>query len=113
MSHKAIIPYNASNSKVKDASGNIKKDTVHFVLIGQLGKYLEKTDNNSVISANITSEEILNYAFEVIYSSSALIPCRCVLVECSEDEKVQKVYRDYGFKFFQQDGKHFQYYKRL
>lgn len=38
--------------------------------------------------SSITSREILDYAFEVIYASSALIPCKCALVECSDEEKV-------------------------
>ena len=52
-------------------------------------------------------------AFEIIRASSALIPCRCVLVECSENPKVQKVYKDYHFSEFQYDGEHYQFYKRL
>lgn len=67
----------------------------------------------SYAHSEVTSKEILDYAFEVIYSASELIPCRCILVECSDNEKVQKAYRDYDFKFSQNDGKHNQYYKVL
>lgn len=63
--------------------------------------------------SDISSTQILDYAFEVITGASHLIPCRCVMVECSDNEKVQRVYTDYGFKFFQYDGEHYQFYKKV
>ena len=71
------------------------------------------SDTEEEICAEITSSEILDYAFEIIRDSSSLIPCRCVLVECSENPKVQKIYTDYGFSYFQFDGEHYQFYKRV
>lgn len=113
LSHKTLIPSAASKSSVKDASGFKETESVHFVLIGQLGKYKKRLEDGSIQSADISGHEILNDAFEIIRASSALIPCRCVLVECSEDVKVQKVYTDYHFKKFQFDGEHYQFYKRI
>ena len=72
-------------------------------MIGQLGKYIEKLPDGTELRAGIASGEILDYAFEVIRASNSLIPCRCALVECSEEPKVQKAYTDYEFKFFQYD----------
>lgn len=113
LSHKALISETVSKNKVKDTAGFKGAGSVHFVLIGQLGKYIEQLEDGHISSSEITSEEILNDAFEVIRASSNLIPCRCVLVECSENKKVQKVYTDYGFSPFQYDGGHYQFYKRI
>ena len=113
LSHKTLcVTEDMTKTKIKEIDGFKKAKSLHFVLIGQLGKYV--FDNNGTyIRSEITGKEILDYAFEVIYSSSNLIPCRCVLVECSDEEKVKAAYESYGFKFFQNDGKHNQYYKVL
>lgn len=113
LSHKALIPSAASKTSVKDASGFKEAETVHFVLIGQLGKHIERLEDGKICNANISSKEILDNAFEIIRASDALIPCRCVLVECSDNEKVHKVYTDYQFKKFQFDGEHHQFYKQI
>lgn len=113
LSHKTLsVSQSISKTKVRDINGFKQAPTLHFVLIGQLGKYIYLSDNGFV-SSSITSKEILDFAFEVIYASSNLIPCRCVLVECSDEEKVRRVYEDYKFKYFQFDGEHHQYYKLL
>lgn len=113
LSHKTLLPVSASKTSVKEASGFKGAESVHFVLIGQLGKYMERLSDGKIVSADISSKEILDCAFEVVRASSALIPCRCVLVECNSNEKVHKVYTDYHFKFFQFDGEHHQFYKPL
>ena len=113
LSHKSLITEGLPKTKIKTASGFKDSSYIHFVLIGQLGKYIARLDDGSECHANITSSEILDFAFDVIRSSSALIPCRCVLVECSENPKVQQVYKNYHFSEFQYDGEHYQFYKRL
>ena len=113
LSHKVLIPSAASKTSIKNASGFKEAETVHFVLIGQLGKHIEKIDDTRISSADISSKEILDDAFEIIRASSALIPCRCVLVKCSDNPKVHKVYTDYHFKKFQFDGEHHQFYKQI
>lgn len=99
---------NASNSKVRAVGGIKNVEYLHFILIGQLGKFY-----NDECCAEISSEEILDYAFEIIYNVNYLIPCRCVLVECSDEEKIHAVYKNYGFVYFQYDGEHHQFYKRI
>lgn len=113
LSHKTLIPTDISKTRIKDVSGFKDSESLHFVLIGQLGKHIEETEDGKHIFADISSREMLDNAFEVIRASSALVPCRCVLVECSENEKVHRAYENYGFKYFQFDGEHYQYYKRL
>lgn len=113
LSHKSLIAEGLPKTKIKATSGFKDSSSIHFVLIGQLGKYITKSDDGVEYRANITSSEILDFAFDVIRSSSALIPCRCVLVECSENPKVQQVYKNYHFSEFQYDGEHYQFYKRL
>ena len=102
-----------TKTKIKEIDGFKNAQSLHFVLIGQLGKYILKNEDNTYTRSEITSTEILNYAFEVIQASSDLIPCRCVMVECNDEEKVKNVYEKYNFKFFQNDGEHNQYYKVL
>ena len=113
LSHKSLIPSGASKSKIKNASGFAAATSIHFVLIGQLGKHIEKSEDGRYISASISAGEILDYAFEIICASNDLIPCRCALVECSDNKKVQKVYTDYGFSEFQHDGELYQFTKRI
>ena len=113
LSHKSLVSANISKSKIQKTAGFKDVEAIHFVLIGQLGKFMKITDTEKEIYAEITSSEILDYAFEIIRDSSSLIPCRCVLVECSENPKVQKIYTDYGFSYFQFDGEHYQFYKRV
>jgi len=113
LSHKTLVPSAASKTSVKAASGFKEAESLHFVLIGQLGKRIERTENGGVLKAQLSSSEILDDAFDTIRASSALIPCRCVLVECGNNPKVHKVYTDYQFKYFQFDGEHHQFYKQL
>ena len=115
LSHKSLIPdfEKVSRSKIQTVDGFKDAQSIHFVLIGQLGKHLEQTETGTILSSNISSKEILDFAFEIIGASSALIPCRCALVECSSNPKVHNVYTAYGFKFFQNDGEHHQFYKRI
>ncbi|MBO5370265.1 MAG: hypothetical protein J6B23_06275 [Clostridia bacterium] len=115
LSHKILgVNEDISKTRVKEIDGFKKTvKSLHFVLIGQLGKFVSDNGDGTYTRSEITSKEILDYAFEVIYASSELIPCRCVLVECSDEEKIKKVYEDYEFKFFQNDGTHNQYYKVL
>ena len=115
LSHKSLIlPEDISKSKIKKLTNGLSNvGSIHFVLIGQLGKYIEMIGEDSLHLSPITSTEILDYAFEIVRASSSLIPCKIVLVECNKKKKVQKVYIDYGFKKFQFDGRHYQFYKQL
>ena len=106
LSHKTLTaPETISNSLAKRLNSGIIKETIPFVLIGQLGKRIVSESDFSFI----TAREILDYAFEVIYASHELIPCTNVLVECRDELK--KIYTDYGFSFFQNDGHFNQFYK--
>ncbi len=113
LSHKSLIPKSASKTQIQSASGFKDSASLHFVLIGQLGKYISNEPECGEVRASITSKEILDYAFDVVRASSNLIPCRCVMVECSSNEKVQKMYTDYGFSKFQYDGDYYQFYKKI
>lgn len=114
LSHKTLISEGISRTKIQKVTGGIKNATsLHFVLIGQLGKYMKLLENNTVIASAISAPEILDRAFEIIQASSNLIPCRFVLVECKDDPKVRNIYESYEFKLFQYDGKHYQYYKKI
>ncbi len=113
LSHKAVIPSNASKTSIQKASGNKKSETIPFVLIGQLGKYMEQISKEEVYMADISGEDILSYVYEVIGEADSLIPCRCMMVECSDSEKVQNFYIRNGFKFLQQDGRLYQFFKAI
>lgn len=113
LSHKSLIPDAASKNSIKATSGFKTAQSIHFVLIGQLGKYKYIENEHHIVSSPITGKQILDYAFEVIYDASNLIPCRCALVECSADENIQNFYRNNGFKYFQYDGDHHQFYREI
>lgn len=112
LSHKALIPRFASKGKIKETGGFKEAESIHFVLIGQLGRYIDKNDD-AIIYGNVSGNELLNYAMEIIRSVDSLIPCRCALVECSDNVKLHEFYTKYGFKFFQQDELHYQFYIRI
>lgn len=113
LSHKSLSAAGLSKTKVKDASGFKDSESIHFVLIGQLGKYFAQQEDGTELRANITSTEILDFAFEIIHAANDLIPCRCALVECSKNLKVQQAYKNYHFSELQYDGEHYQFYKRI
>lgn len=113
LSYKAL-EFPESLSKTKRKAITDKKDSAlsNFVLIGQLGKYIEKISENEYKRASITSKEILDFAFEIIRENNRLIPCKFVLVEVKvsdNDYKVIQKYEEYGFQIFQDDGKFHQY----
>lgn len=115
LSHKSIVASDndLSKSKVGKVTGLRTSRTLDFVLIGQLGKRIERSTSGHLIKSSVTGHEILDRAFEVIFSAADLIPCRCVLVECSDEPNVRHFYENYGFNFFQNDGSHNQYTKLL
>lgn len=114
LSHKSMAaPDGASKSQIKKYSGFKDSKTLDFVLIGQLGKWVIEVEKDCYIRSDISSREILDYAFEVIRQADTLIPCRCALVECSDEPRVRRAYENYGFKFFQNDGSHNQYVKLI
>lgn len=115
LSHKSMIANTETMSKtsIKKYGGFASAETLDFVLIGQLGKRIVQKDDGTYIRSDVTSKEILDLAFEVTCAASDLIPCKYVLVECGDEEKVQKTYVDYGFSFFQKDGDHNQYCKQI
>lgn len=114
LSHKSIgiIPGVSKTIRGKIAG---KKDAglAHFVLIGQLGKYITKDKCGDKYTTDITSEDILNDAFTIIEKASDFIVCRGVLVECSSEKKVHMIYKNYGFSYLQYDEEHYQFYKRV
>lgn len=115
LSHKSLVADTDSMSKsaIKKYGGFVTAKTLDFVLIGQLGKRIVRNDDGTYQRSSVTSKEILDLAFEVIRAASNLIPCKYVLVECGDEEKVKKAYANYGFSFFQHDGQHNQYCKRI
>lgn len=114
LSHKAIM-LQESVSRTIRGKISTKRDSqmVHFVLIGQLGKYIRNDTLENKYMVCVSSENILNDAFDMIKKSSEFIVCRGVLVECNMEEKVHDVYTKYGFSFLQSDDIHYQFYKKI
>lgn len=114
LSHKSIgINPEVSKTVRGKIAARREAELVHFVLIGQLGKYIEKDAAGVHHFAEISAEEILNDAFDMIQKASDIIVCRGVLVECSSEEKIHTVYKNYGFSYLQYDNPHYQFYKRV
>lgn len=97
-----------SKTRIQKISGFRDKKSMPFVLLGQIGKYI-----SSDYTSNITLSEILNYAYEVINSIDKMIPCNCILVECSEVVRELQIYENCGFTYFQKDGELYQYYRLI
>ncbi|MCM1048987.1 MAG: hypothetical protein NC433_11260 [Clostridiales bacterium] len=114
LSHKSIeINPEVSRTVRSKIASRREAELVHFVLIGQLGKYIEKDDVGEYHSTEISATDILNDAFDIIQKASDIIVCRGVLVECSSEEKIHTVYKNYGFSYLQYDEPHYQFYKRV
>lgn len=115
LSHKSLVTdeETMTKNKIKKYGGFTTAKTLDFVLIGQLGKWVIKNEDGTFNRSEVSSKEILDLAFEVIRAAADLIPCKYVLVECSDQEKVRKSYENYGFIFFQNDGEHNQYCKKI
>lgn len=114
LSHRSLIanPDKMSRSAITKYGGVSSAKTLNFVLIGQLGKYIRKTPIGYVRSF-LSEHDILDYAFEVIYAATGLIPCKHTMVECKNIKKVVNMYTSYGFSFFQEDGGLQQYCRKI
>lgn len=114
LSHKSIgINPDVSKSVRGKIATHREADFAHFVLIGQLGKYIGENEDGCHIETEVTSSDILSDAFDMIQKASDIIVCRGVLVECGPEEKVHMVYKKFGFSYLQYDDSHFQFYKRV
>lgn len=110
LSNKVIrLSDSISQTRRKRLYNGLKKmdNHMHFILIGQLGKYIDEKG----LCGEISALEMLNRAFEVIYQVKERITCNCVLIECKEEPKIRKIYEDYGFKELQQADGLIQYFK--
>lgn len=105
VTHKAVIfDEDVSGSTRNKLTGTKRAESQSFVLIGQLGKYMEKIDEETIVASELTSQELLDDAMSIISKSSDYIICRNIIIECKPIEKVQQIYRDYGFAELQFDG---------
>lgn len=105
LTHKAVLfAEDVSGSKRVKLAGTKHAESQSFVLIGQLGKYLEKADDGREIASELTSKELLDDAVSIIAKSSEYIVCRNIIIECKPIAKIQEIYRDYGFTELQFDG---------
>lgn len=97
LTHKAVLFDENVSGSLKNKLTGAKQSTMHsFVLIGQLGKYMENI-HDKVISSELTSQEILNDAINIISKSSDYITCRNIIIECKPIDKIYQLYCDYGF----------------
>lgn len=104
LTHKAVLFDKNVSGSLKNKLTGRKQSTIHsFVLIGQLGKYIEQTDNN-IVASELTSQDILNDALNIISKSSDYIVCRNIIIECKPIDKIYQIYQNYGFTELQFDG---------
>lgn len=105
LTHKAVIfDEDVSGSMRNKLTGTKRAESQSFVLIGQLGKYMNKIDKENIVSSKLTSQELLDDAMGIVSKSSDYIICRNVIIECKDIDKVRQIYRDYGFSELQFDG---------
>ncbi len=105
LTHKAVIfDEDVSGSTRNKLAGTKRAECESFVLIGQLGKYMEQRGDDEIISSSLTSDELLRDALDTISKASDYIISRNIIIECKPIEKVQKIYSDFGFVELQFDG---------
>lgn len=105
VTHKAVIfDEDVSGSTRNKLTGTKRAESQSFVLIGKLGKYMNKIDEENIVSSKLTSQELLDDAMSIVSKSSDYIICRNVIIECKDIDKVRQIYRDYGFSELQFDG---------
>lgn len=113
LSNKVIeLSASVSGAKKKKLLNGLKKrdNYMHFILIGQLGKYIDEKSSNQIYG-DVSAPEMLDKAFEIIYQVKERVTYNCVLVECKDEPKVQSIYKDYGFKYLHNDAELIQYFK--
>lgn len=117
LSNKVIeLSEQVSRSQRKKMLNGISNNAeyLHVILIGQLGKHID-----SEYKSEISMDELLDMAFEIIDSVNELIVCRCVLLECRKADSnalsfgnrtsLHCKYTEYGFVPLQQDEDKIQY----
>jgi hypothetical protein len=96
------IPKGISANKIKKLDGLFSKrgsdliSEIPAFLIGQLGK-------NDLFSTEINGDEIINYAFSILFRVRELIGGRVVFVECRDNPDLIGFYENNGFEVFRQD----------
>ena len=117
-----IIAYFTLSQRSLGFSPDVSKTTIkkiarykdrivsEFILIGQLGKY-----KSNERTAEISINEIMDYILEIVCSIEQYIPCRSLLIECSESVHKKGIYEKckYPFKLLQYDNGFYQYYRIL
>ena len=103
-----------SGSKRRKLFNGMKKesDMAHFILIGQLGKYIGQGKAGEIVG-DASATQLLDQAFGIIYEVKKRITCSCVLIECRDEPKLCRLYEDYGFRELQRSGDMHQYFKIL
>ncbi len=103
-----------SGAKRRKLFSGLKKesDMAHFILIGQLGKYIDRQGEDGAVG-DTSAAQLLDRAFEIIYEVKKRIACSCVLIECKDESKLCQLYEDYGFRKLQRSGDMHQYFKIL
>ncbi len=105
LTHKAVIfNLEVSGSTRNKLAGTKKAESQSFVLIGQLGKHIDLKEDGTCEVSELTAKELLDDAMGIIGKSSEYIICRNIIIECKPIEKIQEIYRNYGFSELQFDG---------
>lgn len=106
LTHKAVL-FNdvVSLSSRKKISGNKSAEIESFVLIGQLGKRIEQSEDGTLNCSQLSAFDLLSDAISIIEQSSDYIICRNIIIECKPIEKIKHIYEDFGFADLQYDEK--------
>jgi len=96
------IPADYSNTQVRNLDGlysrrgNDNISEIPAYLIGQIAK-------NDLYSKRIDGKEIVEQAISMINKAQKIVGGRVVYLECNDEFKLLKFYRDNGFKEFRKD----------
>jgi len=98
LTHKALTISQFSNGRRKDIGGSKAAEVAPFILLGQLGKRMECTEQGDIVASSLSGEEMLDDVFSIIDAANQYIINRRVLVECDNVEPLLRFYTHYGFR---------------
>lgn len=104
LTHKALAIESLSKERRKDIAGNKTASIAPFILLGQLGKRMERTEDGTFIAASISGDEMLKDVFAIIALANEYIINRRVLVECDDEDRLLAFYLRNGFRLLERDG---------
>lgn len=115
LTHKALPLQGLSKNKVKSLGVASSSGAAPFILLGQLGRYMEKIDDDNVVVGRVSGDDMMSDAFDIIYMANSLIMNRRILLECdkTKEDKLRKFYERHRFSVLSENEKQYTMYMKI